>query len=99
MVSSSEIIKIDDAFYMLYEGIRGAGSGDGGDAQFGLGLARSTNGQIDGGWETYPGNPILVDLPGNVGLGHADVVIDGGITYLYTSLDGVNRVRLRLVWR
>ncbi len=56
-------------------------------------------GQIDGPWETYPGNPILVDLPGNVGVGHADLIVIQGQTLLYTSLDGQKRSRLALVWK
>jgi hypothetical protein len=63
-----------------------------------LGLARSTTPAIDGTWELYPANPILLDLPGNVGVGHADVVVANGATYLYTTLDGVKRSRLRLAW-
>lgn len=98
MVSSADVIKIDKEYYMLYEGIRGAGAGAGGDSQFGLGLARTVDGRIDGRWETFSGNPILVDLPANVGLGHADLLTADEITYLYTSLDGESRVRLRLVW-
>jgi hypothetical protein len=101
-VSSAEVVKLgegeDARYYMFYEGVRGPGPGDPGDSQFGLGLARSMTSRIDGPWEKYPGNPILVDLPGNIGLGHADVVVLGGRTYLYTSLDGVARSRLRLVW-
>ncbi len=69
-----------------------------GDTQFTLGLARSVTAAIDGPWETYPGNPILVDLPGNVGVGHADVLVHEGLTWLYTSLDGEMRSRLLLVW-
>ncbi len=97
-VSSAELVKIADRYYMLYEGVRGPGPFDGGDSQFALGLARSKSAQIDGAWEKYPGNPILVDLPGNVGLGHADLISIRGETFLYTSLDGVKRSRLRLVW-
>lgn len=100
-ISAAEIIRLgkgDEArYYMLYEGLRGPGPGDNGDTQFGLGLARSLTNQIDGPWETYPGNPILADLPGNVGLGHADLVVYNGQTILYTSLDGVFRSRLLLV--
>jgi beta-xylosidase len=64
------------------------------DDQFGLGLARSLGPEIDGPWEKYPGNPIIMDLPGNVGVGHADIVIIdtaafGPATYLYTTtVDG-----------
>ncbi len=98
-ISSAEVQRVDDRLYMLYEGVRGPGPGDGGDTQFGLGLARSLTDSIDGPWEKYPGNPILADLPGNVGLGHADVVVIQGQTFLYTSLNGYTRSRLALVWR
>ncbi|MCB0036068.1 MAG: hypothetical protein KDE51_18685 [Anaerolineales bacterium] len=98
MLSSAEVYQINEQYYMLYEGIRGPGPNDAGDTQFGLGLARTTAGRIDGPWETYPNNPLLTDLPGNIGLGHADLVIYEGETYLYTSLDGQTRSRLKLIW-
>ena len=98
-ISSAEVVRVGDRVYMLYEGVRGPGPGDPGDCQFALGLARSFTGQVDGPWETYPGNPILVDLPGNVGVGHADLVVIQGQTVLYTSLDGQTRSRLVLVWK
>ncbi|MBN1874869.1 MAG: hypothetical protein JXA33_11620 [Anaerolineae bacterium] len=97
--SSAEVQKIGDRYYMLYEGVRGPGPGDPGDTQFGLGLARSLTSEIDGPWETYPYNPILIDLPGNIGLGHADLVVIDGQTFLYTSLDGIKRSRLVLHWK
>ena len=105
-ISSAEVVRIghgdaaseDVRYYMLYEGVRGPGPGDPGDTQFGLGLARSLTNRIDGPWEKFPANPILVDLPGNIGLGHADLVVLDGRTILYTSLDGVTRSRLALVW-
>ncbi|MBN1260400.1 MAG: hypothetical protein JXB35_06930 [Anaerolineae bacterium] len=98
-ISSAEVHKVEDRYYMFYEGVRGPGPGDFGDTQFGLGLARSVDSAVDGAWETYPGNPILVDLPGNVGLGHADLVVSEGRVYLYTSLDGRVRSRLKLIWK
>ncbi|MBX3010018.1 MAG: hypothetical protein KF832_00880 [Caldilineaceae bacterium] len=101
-ISSAEVIKVGTGeaarFYLLYEGVRGPAAGAPGDTQFALGLARSRTTAIDGPWEKYPNNPLLVDMPGNIGLGHADVVILEGITYLYTSLDGIGRSRLRLAW-
>lgn len=97
-VSSAAPQRIGERVYMLYEGVRGPSLGDAGDSQFGLGLARSLSTEIDGPWETYPHNPIVVDLPGNVGLGHADLVVIEGQTVLYTSLDGLTRSRLNLVW-
>lgn len=98
-VSSAEVQQVGDRFYLLYEGVRGPGSGDPGDTQFGLGLARSQTDQIDGPWELFDGNPILVDMPGNIGLGHADLLVMDGQTFLYTSLDGERRSRLQLVWK
>lgn len=97
-ISSAEVIRVGDEIYMLYEGVRGPQAGDAGDTQFALGLARTQSGLIDGPWQRYAGNPILVDLPGNVGVGHADLVVMDGATYLYTSLDGITRSRLALVW-
>jgi len=98
-ISSAEVQRIGQRVYMLYEGTRGPGPGDAGDSQFGLGLARSLTENVDGPWEKYPGNPILVALPGNVGVGHADVVVIQGQTFLYTSLNGYTRSRLALVWK
>lgn len=102
-ISSAELQHIGDGenarYYMLFEGIRGPGFGDGGDSQFGLGLARSLTNDIDTAWEKFPNNPILVDLPGNIGLGHADLVVYHGQTLLYTSLDGEIRSRLALMWK
>lgn len=102
-ISSAEIYPLDTQdgrrYFMVYEGLRGPGPGDPGDTQFGLGLARSLTDAIDGAWEEYPHNPILLDLPANIGLGHADFVVYEGETFLYTSLDGTTRSRLRLVWR
>jgi len=97
-ISSAEVQQIGDRYYMLYEGVRGPGPDDGGDTQFGLGLARTVTDQIDGPWETYPANPILTDLPGNIGLGHGDLIVLNGQTILYTSLDGIRRSRLQLQW-
>ena len=97
-ISSADLVSVGERHYLFYEGVRGPGAGDQGDTQFLLGLARSATGAIDGAWELYPANPILLDLPGNVGVGHADVVVATGQTFLYTSLDGEIRSRLRLVW-
>jgi hypothetical protein len=101
-ISSAELQRLAEGdshrYYMLYEGVRGPAAGDPGDTQFGLGLARSLTNAVDGAWEKYPSNPMLVDLPGNIGVGHADLVVLDGRTYLYTSLDGVTRSRLVLLW-
>ncbi len=98
-VSSADVVRDGERYYMVYEGVRGPGPGDPGDTQFGLGLARSTGPAIDMPWEKYPGNPLLVDLPGNVGVGHADLVSIGGMWYLYTTTDPHVRSRYRLAWR
>jgi hypothetical protein len=103
-ISSAEVLPVvangNTNYYMVYEGIRGPGPFDGGDSQFALGIARTTAGTLDSKWELFNGNPILVDLPANVGLGHADLFVTAaGETILYTSLDGVVRSRLRLVWK
>jgi len=98
-ISSADVIRVGQRAYMLYEGVRGPAPGAAGDTQFGLGLARSATEAIDGPWEKYAGNPILVELPGNVGVGHADVIVHEGVTWLYTSLDGEVRSRLRLGWK
>lgn len=74
-VSAAEVLKVGERAYIFYEGARGTVPGDPGDTQFGLGLARSATHEVDGPWEKFPGNPINVNLPGNVGLGHADVLI------------------------
>ena len=92
IISSADVLKVGDRYYMLYEGIRGVN-------QFALGLARSAGPQIDGLWEKYPGNPILMDVPGNIGVGHADVIVLDGVTYLYTATSGTTRGRYVLVWR
>jgi hypothetical protein len=98
-ISSAEVLGVGERYYMLYEGVRGPARGDPGDSQFGLGLARSLTERIDGPWEKYVGNPILVDLPGNIGLGHADLVVFDGQTVLYTALEKEKRSRLALVWK
>ncbi len=82
---------------MTYEGVRGPSSYTVVDDQFGMGLARSTGPEIDGPWEKYPGNPLISDLPGNVGLGHADLVIVGEITYPYTATPEGTRGRYVLM--
>lgn len=99
MISAADVQKVGARYYAIYEGVRGPGPRDAGDSQFGLGLARSVKDAIDGPWEVFPGNPIIANLPGNIGLGHGDLVVLRGQTFLYTSLDGWQRGRLALVWR
>ncbi|MGH2521407.1 MAG: hypothetical protein ACRDH2_02785 [Anaerolineales bacterium] len=92
IISSADVLRVGERYYLTYEGIRGNG-------QFNLGLARSLENRIDGPWEKYPGNPILLDVPGNVGVGHADVLVLDGITYLYTATSDRTRGRYVLVWK
>jgi hypothetical protein len=97
-VSSAEVTRVGDYYYMFYEGIRGPDVLERGmDTQFGLGLARSE--QIDGVWEKYPANPIIMDMTFNWGIGHADLVMIEGIAYLYTATSQETRGRYVLAWR
>lgn len=96
--TSADVVKVGDTFYMTYEGIRGPSTNTlGRDDQFGLGFARAQ--ALDGAWEKYPGNPILGGMADNWGIGHADIVIADGITYLYTATPDYVRGRYRLVFR
>src|SRR5574341_156266 len=97
-ITSADVTREGETYYyMTYEGARGPDSAEvGGDNQFALGLARS--GDIDRAWEEYPGNPMLDDVSNHVGIGHADLVIDGGITYLYTGTPDYRRGRYILAW-
>jgi hypothetical protein len=40
-----------------------------------------------------------MDVPGNVGVGHADLLVLGGTTYLYTVTSATTRGRYVLAWR
>jgi len=84
-ISAADVVQEGSHYYMVYEGIRGPSQPGVGDDQFGLGMARSRGPSIDGPWEKYSGNPLLMDLPGNVGVGHADLVQVGPAVYLYTA--------------
>jgi len=96
-ISSADVVHVGDRYYMTYEGVRGPDNPAVGDTQFGLGIARSTTTQIDSPWETYSGNPIIMDLPGDVGVGHADLVLIGDATYLYTTTPEGTRGRYLLI--
>lgn len=98
-ISSAEIISSGTHYYMTYEGVRGPSDPTVVDDQFALGLARTTSSAIDGPWEKYAGNPIIVDLPANVGVGHADLVQIGPAVYLYTATSDGTRGRYALVHR
>ncbi len=98
-VSSAEVIRDGDQYYLFYEGVRGPDVLERGmDTQFGLGLARTLDGQIDGEWEKFPGNPLLMPVAFNWGIGHADVLRIGETLYLYTATSETTRGRYRLEW-
>jgi hypothetical protein len=99
-VSSAEVLKVGERYYMAYEGIRGPDVlNRGWDTQFGLGFARSTTDQIDGAWETWAGNPALMPLSPNFGVGHADLLVVDGETIMYTATSMSTRGRYVLRWR
>lgn len=99
-VSSAEVLKVGDRYYMAYEGIRGPEELEiGMDTQFGLGFARSVTDQIDGAWEKYPGNPILDGMIFNPGIGHADLLVIDGTTIMYTATSETTRGRYVLAWK
>ena len=98
-ISSADVVRVGDHYYMAYEGVRGPSDPAVVDDQFGLGFARSAGPAIDGPWEKYPGNPVIMDVVNNWGIGHADVVIVGPATYLYTATSQTTRGRYVLVRR
>lgn len=99
-VSSAEVIHEGEHYYMFYEGIRGPEELEiGSDTQFGLGLARSVGNQIDGTWEKFEQNPLLMDMQFNWGVGHADFIVIEGVSYLYTATSTDTRGRYQLVWK
>lgn len=98
IISSADVLRVGDHYYMTYEGVRGPDGQTAQDNQFNLGFARSLGPQIDGPWEKYPANPMLMDVPGNIGVGHADMIVLEGVTYLYTATSDKTRGRYALVW-
>jgi len=98
-ISSADVVRIGDRFYMAYEGVRGPSDPTSVDDQFALGFARSTGPAMDGPWERYPGNPVIMDVANNWGIGHADLVLVGPATYLYTATSQITRGRYVLVHR
>jgi hypothetical protein len=98
-ISSADVIRVGERYYMTYEGIRGPSSHTVVDDQFGLGLARSLGPALDGPWEKYPGSPIISSLPGSVGIGHADILVVGEATYLFTATSDTTRGRYVLARR
>lgn len=98
-VSSADVLKVADRYYMAYEGIRGPDVlNRGWDTQFALGFARSTGPEIDSPWEKWPGNPVLMPVSPNFGVGHADLLVMDGETILYTATSMDTRGRYVLRW-
>lgn len=97
-ISSAEILREGDYYYMAYEGIRGPSELEfGRDNQFGLGFARST--ALDSQWETYHDNPVVMGLVDNWGIGHADLLEIEGVLYMYSATSQETRGRYRLAWK
>ncbi|MBZ0289012.1 MAG: hypothetical protein K8I30_15445 [Anaerolineae bacterium] len=98
-VSSADVLRVGDHYYMVYEGVRGPDILERGmDTQFGLGFARSLGAAIDGEWEKYPANPVLMDVSPNFGVGHADLLVVDGVTIIYTATSDTTRGRYVLHW-
>ncbi len=96
-ISSADVLRVGDYYYMAYEGIRGPSVLEfGRDNQFGLGIARAR--ELDSAWEIYDANPIIMDVADNWGIGHADLIVIDGVTYMYTATSQTTRGRYRLVW-
>ncbi len=97
-VTSADVVRAGGYYYMSYEGIRGPSSlAVGRDNQFALGFARSRS--LDEAWEKYPGNPVLDNVIDNWGIGHADLLIINGTTYMYTGTPQMTRGRYMLVFK
>ena len=98
-ISSADVVREGDYYYMAYEGTRGPSRKYTRDDQFALGFARSVGPAIDGPWETYPGNPAIAHQGDHWGIGHADIVEVSGGVYLYTSTSPTTRGRYVLVYK
>jgi len=98
-ISSADIVRVGERYHMVYEGVRGPSNPTVVDDQFALGFARSVGSALDGPWEKYPHNPVLTDVANNWGIGHADLMIVGPATYLYTATSQTTRGRYVLVLR
>lgn len=98
-ISSADVVRVGDHYYMAYEGVRGPDVLERGmDTQFGLGFARSVGPEIDGEWEKFPGNPVLMPVTFNFGIGHADLLVIDGVTYMITATSADTRGRYVLRW-
>jgi hypothetical protein len=98
-ISSADVVHVGERYYMAYEGTRGPSNPSVREDQFALGFARSVSDTIDGPWEKYPDNPVIMNVTDNWGVGHADIVIVGPATYLYTATSQATRGRYVLVRR
>lgn len=97
-VTSADVVFDNGYYYMTYEGIRGPNShAVGRDNQFALAFARSQ--EIDAPWEKFAGNPVLSNVVDNWGIGHADLLIVDGLTYMYTGTPWLTRGRYLLVFK
>jgi len=96
-ISSADVVRVGERYYMAYEGTRGPTSHAVREDQFALGFARTISPTIDGPWETFPGNPAVTDVGDYWGIGHADLVIYQGTTYMYSSTSPETRGRYVLV--
>jgi hypothetical protein len=97
-VTSADVVKVNGYYYMSYEGIRGPSSpAVTRDNQFALGFARSR--RLDTRWEEYSGNPILGNVSDNWGIGHADLLVVDGTTYMYTATPQMTRGRYVLTYK
>jgi hypothetical protein len=97
-VTSADVVRAGSYYYMSYEGIRGPSSPAAGrDNQFALGFARSLS--LDSTWKEYPGNPVLDNVVDDWGIGHADLLIVSGVTYMYTGTSQTTRGRYMLAFK
>jgi len=96
-ITSADVLRVGNYYYMSYEGVRGPNATATRDNQFGLGFARSRI--INTTWEEYSDNPVLMDVADNWGVGHADLLIVDGVTTMYTATPDLTRGRYVLVWK
>ena len=98
-ISSADVMRVGDHYYMAYEGVRGPEELEVGmDTQFALGFARSVGPEIDGPWERYSNNPVIMDLGFNWGIGHADLLVVDSVTIMYSATSQTTRGRYVLRW-
>jgi hypothetical protein len=99
-LSSADVMRVGNRYYMAYEGIRGPDVlNRGWDTQFALGFARTVGSEIDGAWEKWSGNPALLPLSPNFGVGHADMLVVDGETIMYTATSMSTRGKYVLRWK